>query len=146
MFCICRIPDPIFDDYGNITGWHKIYIGDGIYIPALLNKLGLEAWVSEESSKIKMNNVIVNSNSNIYKYDGSPTVMQLTTTMLNDNGNKYYKYSGNSERIIDFTNKIFNGNTLNISYTVTNGKLYLTINEDETSNKISYILQINKEY
>jgi hypothetical protein len=79
IYTICTVPELYQDSEANYKGIHSIYIGDGIYIPALLNKLGLSEWITVDFiyNHIHMPNVRINSrNMTIYKYDNVPLVLQ----------------------------------------------------------------------
>lgn len=149
MFMICTVPELYTADDGSSMGMHHIYLGDGLYIPELLYRLGLEKYVKIDNGKISMPNVAITTDMNLYSHDGVPTVLQTTSTILKDKN--LYRYILNSDEkyadsISDFTYGTFNGNILNISYYVATGKLHMQIYEDRPDNRMSYIRKIQTNY
>jgi len=122
-----------------------IYFSDGIYIPTLLYQLGLSDYVinDENTNNISLPNVEVTSNMDIIKINGNPIILLTSSTNLYPDN---YIYTEDSQQIKDFTNKMFTGNSLKITYYKQSDKLYIHIEELFAKNKYSINKQIKKEY
>ena len=154
IYTICTLPELYQDAEANYRGIHSIYIGDGLYIPALLNKLGLSDWITVDSiyNHIHMPNVRIGTrNMTIYKYDETPLVIQSSSTILYPDMYRYITYEVTDEyfygeEISDFTYSTFKGNELNITYYVSNNILNINIDECASNYNMSYVNTIITDY
>jgi len=160
LYVITRVNEMFNDDGSNNT---NIYLGDGLYIPQLLNLIGQRKYVSAITTNgagiISMPNVNIKSNMNIYSYQYivnnittyTPLVLLGTSHVLYDNDLYRYNVVEDEEVfytdiIDDFTGGYFNTNDLAISYYETNNKLYLTVNELKTNDYMPYIYKLKENY
>ena len=155
LYTICTIPE-LYSMNNIIYGEHNIYIGDGIYIPALLNKLQLSDYIKTDSGILDFSNIHVYSkNMNIYSYNSTPLILQSVNTLLYPDKYEYVINTPEDESkpryetiVHDYTYSIFKGNTLNITYWVTDSNKTLHINVDECQSQqlLSYVNNITLNY
>lgn len=138
LFISCFYYNTSFEDI------NYLYIGEAIYIPALLKHIGLEQFIE------KLSEVDLFSNREIVKYNDYPLFLITSNRFLSNVGSveAMPKNSQRSYRYVTFENseKVHIGNPLNISYKIYNNKLSLNINELESGCKFKNLFKIKTEY
>ena len=136
-----------------------LYFGDGIYIPALLDKIGLGSYVSINSdyTKISTSTIEITSNMDVVKHNNSPILLLSTATNLYPDKYIYTRrnyYDSTIEQNVDnqvqcitnFTYSIFTGNPLKITYYIGASRLHLNIEEIYSKDKIMSDERVKLEY
>lgn len=117
-----------------------IYLGETLYIPALLCKLRLYRYA------YNMSLVEVKSNMDIIRYNNQPIFLMTSNKFVES-----IDYSNISEANGQTTWKldidsVYVGNPLEILYYEQNGKLKITINETTKSQKIANLFRLKTNY
>lgn len=117
-----------------------VYLGEALYIPALLCKLRLNKYVSNIGS------VDVTSNMDVIKYNNKPIFVMTSNRFIKSiNYNNISENNGTATWNMDDSN-VFVGNPLEIIYYEVNGKLKITINEIKSYQKIANLFTLKLNY
>lgn len=122
---------------------HMIYFSDGIYLPVLLNHLGLSSYIGTKDTKIVTNNIVLTSNMEIVSVNNNPVVLLSTSTNLYPDK---YVYDSRGEQISNFTYTIFTANPIKATYYSVGSKLYLHVEELYGKNKFVPYKEIRHNY
>lgn len=113
---------------------HKIYFSDGIYLPVLLNKIGLDKFVKTNGSLISIPDISITSNMNIIYVNNNPMILLSSSTNLYPDKYIYERINNGSidttiESLYDYTYTVFTANPFKITYYQIGAKLYIHIEE-----------------
>ena len=101
-----------------------VYMGECLFLPNLLRLLELEDYATSDG----LTNVVLTSNCKIITFNNNVPLFLITHNRFIKNI-EYIDYGGGSIAFPVDQDKIYSGNSLDISYYINSGKLYLTINE-----------------
>ena len=135
-----------WDENGNVTksqSSHMIYYSDGIYLPVLLNHLGLDSFITTKSTNISTSNIVLTSNMEIISVNDNPVILLSSSTNLYPDK---YLYDSKGEQISNFTYTIFTSNSLKTTYYTVGNKLYLHVEELYGKNKFVPNKEIRHNY
>ena len=117
------------------------YLGEAIYIPALLGRLRLSQWNKN------LENVNIKSNMDIVTYSDKPILLMSSNKFLEDID--FTKSVLTAEPSANFnlnSNDIFSGHPLEITYYEFAKKLFITINEVRRNNPFNYLFKLKLNY
>ena len=117
------------------------YLGEAIYIPALLGRLRLSQWNKN------LENVNIKSNMDIVTYSDKPILLMSSNKFLEDID--FTKSVLTAEPSANFnlnSNDIFSGHPLEITYYEFAKKLFMTINEVRRNNPFNYLFKLKLNY
>lgn len=145
--------------YNSMINDMLLYFGDGIYIPALLDKIGLSSYIdiNADYTKISTSTIEVTSNMDVVTHNNNPIILLSSATNLYPDKyiytrrNYYDSTIGESvdkqiQSITNFTYSIFTGNPLKITYYIGGSRLHLHIEELYSKDKIMSDEKIKLEY
>ena len=135
--------DPNTATFTRSQSSHMIYYSDGIYLPVLLNHLGLDSYITEKGTNISTSNVILTSNMEIISVNSNPLIALSSSTNLYPDK---YLYDAKGEQISNFTYTIFTANSLKATYYTVGNKLYLHLEELYGKNKFVPNKEIRHNY
>ena len=117
-----------------------LYIGEAIYLPALLGRLRLNTFNEN------LRNVKIKSNMEIITKDNAP-IMLISSNRFLENVEYIFNDSSSSVQFPLNNDEVFTGNPLEIAYYITGSKqLNITINEVKRNSSIGNLFKLNLNY
>jgi hypothetical protein len=127
------------------------YLGDAIYVPNLLKRLELNDWYPTYINNTE-NSINIESNNDVIMVNHYPLFITTSNRFL-VNETQYvdpligFNNKDNTKDIeYNIPNKLYVGNSLEITYYISNSKLNLVVNESKNGFKISLPYNINYNY
>jgi hypothetical protein len=127
------------------------YLGDAIYVPNLLKRLELNDWYPTYINNTE-NSINIESNNDVIMVNHYPLFITTSNRFL-VNETQYvdpligFNNKDNTKDIeYNIPNKLYVGNSLEITYYISNSKLNLVVNESKNGLKISLPYNINYNY